>query len=135
MTERTPLTATELDTLPIYSDLQESIVTFLMDYQGSLNLKATFELEDALLASLKPRASRSDFVELSMLASGVPHLVRAVENTWPNSRVIVDPFQNPESLGVSLSMIIHEDTASWPSIADTILDSNGKVIDPLSKEN
>lgn len=133
MTERTPLTATELDTLPIYSELQEGLVTFLMNYSGSLNRKAVFELEDALLGSLEPRDSRSDFAELTMLSSGVPHLIRAVERTWENSRVIVDPFQNPESMGVSLSVIIHEDTKSWPSIADSILDSYGKIIDPLKK--
>lgn len=132
MTEnRTPLTAEELEALPLYSDLQHSLVTFLLDYQWSMNNKAKFELEDALLASLTPRESRQNFVELSMLSSGAPHLIRAVEATWPNSRVFVNGIQNPESFGVSLSVIIHEDTASWPSIADTILDSAGKVKDPL----
>jgi len=131
MTIRVPLTVEQLELLPVYSQLHESLVDILTEHGSAMEASAVFALEDALLAALKPSESRSDFVELSMLSSGVPHLIRAVERTWANSRVFVDQFQNPESLGVSLSMVIHEDTATWPSLADSVLDSSGKIVDPL----
>lgn len=129
---RAPLSLEQLQALEVYSRLQENLVDVLIEHGATMKKAAVFALEDALLAALKPDPNRGDFVELSMLSSGAPHLIRAVERAWPNSWVFVDQFQNPEALGVSLSMIIHQDAGSWPSIADTILDSNGRVPDPLA---
>lgn len=133
MTIRKALTVEQLDGLPVYSELQESLVDLLSRDDVIMEQSAVFALEDALLKSFEPRESRSDFVELSLLSVGAPRLIRAVEREWPNSRVIVDPFQNPESLGVSLSLVIHESFSGTPSLADSVLDASGKIVDPLRK--
>lgn len=125
---RKPLTEEELEALPIYSDLHGHLVDVLVEQRENMNDQAIFALEDALIAALEPRKNRGDFVELSMLSVGAPHLIRAVEKTWPHSRVFVSQFQNPESLGVSLDMVIHESFDGTPSLADFILDADGRVV-------
>lgn len=125
--DRKPLSEEELKALPLYSDLHNQLVEVLIEQREHMDEQAIFALEDALLASLEPREHRKDFVELSMLSVGAPHLIRAVEKTWPHSRVFVSQFQNPESLGVSLDMVIHESLDGTPSLADAILDENGRV--------
>lgn len=125
--KRKPLTEEELEALPLYSELHDQLVEVLIEQREHMEEQAIFALEDALLAALKPRENRKDFAELAMLSAGVPHLIRAVERTWPHSRVFVSQFQNPESLGVSLEMIIHEDLDGTPSIAHTILDKDGRI--------
>lgn len=125
--KRKPLTEEELEALPLYSDLHGQLVDVLIEQRENMEEQAIFALEDALLAALKPRENRKDFVQLSMLSVGAPHLIRAVERTWPHSRVFVSPFQDPEALGVSLDMVISESYDGIPSIADTILDKDGRV--------
>lgn len=131
MTNRVPLDANQLNALNIYSQLHESLVEILIEHSTTMSEEARFAIEDALLNALKPNDSRTEFVELSMLSSGAPRLIRAIEREWAYSRVFIDPYQNPESLGVSLSMIIHKEMIDYPSIANDILDSDAKVKDPL----
>lgn len=125
--ERKPLSEEELEALPLYSDLHSQLVDVLIEQREHMDEQAIFALEDALIAALKPHENRNDFVSLSMLSVGAPHLIRAVERTWPHSRVFVSHFQNPENIGVSLDMVIHESLDGTPSLADTILDENGRV--------
>lgn len=125
--KRKPLTEEELEALPLYSDLHGHLVDVLIEQREHMEEQAILALEDALLAALKPRENRKDFVQLSMLSVGAPHLIRAVERTWPHSRVFLSPFQDPESLGVSLDMVISESYDGIPSIADTILDKDGRI--------
>lgn len=125
--ERKPLSEEELEALPLYSDLHSQLVDVLIEQREHMDEQAIFALEDALIAALKPHENRNDFVSLSMLSVGAPHLIRAVERTWPHSRVFVSQFQNPENIGVSLDMVIHESLDGTPSLADTILDENGRV--------
>lgn len=125
--DRKPLSEEELEALPLYSDLHSRLVEVLVEQREHMEEQAIFALEDALIAALKPHENRNDFVSLSMLSVGAPHLIRAVERTWPHSRVFVSQFQDPESIGVSLDMVIHESLDGTPSLADTILDENGRV--------
>lgn len=125
--DRKPLSEEELEALPLYSDLHSRLVEVLIEQREHMEEQAIFALEDALIAALKPHENRNDFVSLSMLSVGAPHLIRAVERTWPHSRVFVSQFQDPESIGVSLDMVIHESLDGTPSLADTILDENGRV--------
>lgn len=125
--ERKPLSEEELEALPLYSDLHSQLVDVLIEQREHMDEQAIFALEDALIAALKPHENRNDFVSLSMLSVGAPHLIRAVERTWPHSRVFVSQFQNPENIGVSLDMVIHESLDGTPSLAEAILDENGRV--------
>ena len=38
-----------------------------------------------------------------------------------------EPVSESENIGVSLDMVIHESLDGTPSLADTILDENGRV--------
>lgn len=131
-TNRKALTAEELEELPAYSELHEGLIDILVTHGAFMGEIAVFALEDALLAALKPKTSRSDFMQFSILSAGAPRLIRAIEREWPTSRVFVDQFQDPEGMGVEFSMIIEDSTPDWPSIAETVLDSAGKIADPLA---
>lgn len=131
MNNRKPLTPEQLNELDAYSDLHNDLVDILIEHSETMSDAARFALEDSLLAALTPNPHRTDFVSFTMLAAGAPHLIRAIENTWKNSRVFVNQFQNPESMGVDLAMIIFDEASSLPSIADTIIDDNHKITDPL----
>lgn len=56
---------------------------------------AIFELEDALLAALKLQETKKQFAEFTILSSGVPRLIRAIEREWENSHVFIEG--GPES--------------------------------------
>lgn len=133
MNNRKPLTSEQLHELDVYSDLHGDLVDILLEHGETMSDDARFALEDSLLAALTPNPSRTDFVSFTMLSTGAPHLIRAIENTWKNSRVFVNQFQNPESMGVDLAMVIFDEASSLPSIADTIIDDNNKIKDPLTK--
>ena len=95
--ERKPLSEEELGALPLYSDLHSQLVDVLIEQREHMDEQTIFALEDALIAAWKPHENRNDFVSLSMLSVGAPHLIRAVERTWPHSRVFVSQFQNPKT--------------------------------------
>lgn len=124
---REPLTIEEIQALSLYSNIHYDIAEILEKHGPKMDQNLVFDLEDALIKALKPSENRRDFVEFSILSVGAPRLIKAIEKEWPGSRVILDPFPNPEGFGVSITLIIHENAKDFPDLSEKLLDEDGKV--------